>query len=333
MLESCMFIMTKKVDNMDENKEIKYDEALELVRVELERTLSKSPLIIREYTKHLLVSQGKFIRAIAVITAAEDKEGLVHPNAIKLAVAIEIVHLASLVHDDIIDNADLRRGNVTLQKKYGKRTAVICGDYLLSMALKLAASVEDKEAYLDFKLHDYMGRLCLGELNQHINNKNLNLSIYQYLKIISGKTAALFEASFLAGAIHSGCSKEELKNYRQLGFEIGMIFQLTDDCMDFENTEEEAAKPVQSDYEQGVITLPLIHALQQLDDFKLRAHNGQVTRKEINDAVAKADGLPFTRMVVNKYYKKARKRIESLDTSELKKDKMMMILNKATRIA
>lgn len=324
--------MTNKVEKMDENKGIKYDEALELVKAELEHTLSRSPLIIREYTKHLLTSQGKFIRAVSVVTAAEDKEGMVHPNAIKLAAAIEIVHLASLVHDDIIDNADLRRGNVTLQKKFGKRTAVICGDYLLSVALNMAASCDNKETYLDFNLHEYMSKLCLGELNQHINNNNLNLSIYQYFKIISGKTAALFEASFLAGAVLSGCPKEDLQSYRQIGFEIGMIFQLTDDCMDFEKTEAEAAKPVQSDYEQGVITLPLIHAFQELEDFKKKTAKGQVTRQDINAAVAKTGGLPFTKMVVNKYFNKATKRINNLDTTEIKKERLTLILKKATRI-
>lgn len=317
---------------MDENNGIKYEEALGLVKAELEHTLSRSPIIIREYTKHLLTSQGKFIRAISVITAAEDKEGRVHPDAIRLAASIELIHLASLVHDDIIDNADLRRGNVTLQKKYGKRTAVICGDYLLSVALNMAASCKNKQEYLELELHDYVGKVCLGELNQHINNHNLNLSIYQYFKIISGKTAALFEASFLAGAITSGVRGTELNRYRQLGFEIGMIFQLTDDCMDFENTRAEAEKPVQSDYEQGVITLPLIHALSELADFKEKAEKTGVSRQEINAAVTKADGLPFTRRIVKKYYNKAVKLMDTLDISEAKKEKLAFILKKASRL-
>jgi heptaprenyl diphosphate synthase len=138
------------------------EKALELVKAEVESALSKAPLMIREYTKHLTSSQGKFIRAVSVITCAEDNEGWITPNAVKIAAAIEILHLATLVHDDIIDNADLRRGDVTLQKKYGKRTAVICGDYLLSMALKMAASVQNKKDYLDLQLPDYVGRVCLG---------------------------------------------------------------------------------------------------------------------------------------------------------------------------
>ena len=192
------------------------DEALALVKAEVDRTLSKSPLIIREYTKHLTGSRGKFIRAYSVIITAEDKEGYISGNAIKIAAAIELLHLATLVHDDIIDNADLRRGDVTLQKKYGKRTAVICGDYLLSVALRMAASIENKKEYFDLVLPDYVGKVCLGELNQHINNYNLNLSIYKYLKIISGKTAALFEASYLAGAIFAGYDEKRFKAHNML---------------------------------------------------------------------------------------------------------------------
>jgi heptaprenyl diphosphate synthase len=326
--------MTNNNIKLDENTGvIKYDEAIELVKAEINHILSKSPLIIREYTKHLMASQGKFIRAISVIISAEDKEGNVSPNAIKIAAAIEILHLATLVHDDIIDNADLRRGEVTLQKKFGKRTAVICGDYLLSVSLRLAASVSDLDEYLKLNLPDYVGKVCLGELNQHINNTNINLSLYQYLKIISGKTAALFEASFYSGAIFTGINGAEAKRYRQLGYNIGMIFQLTDDCIDFENTVETANKPVQSDYEQGVITLPLIHALKQLGGFKEKAEKSGLTRNEINEAVAKTGGLDFTRMVVKKYYNKSMRIINEIDVSDCKREKLISVLKKASRIS
>ncbi|MDF2513685.1 MAG: Polyprenyl synthetase [Herbinix sp.] len=314
------------------NKVILPEDALELVKKEVDRVLSKSPLMIREYTKHLTMSQGKYIRAVSVITCAIDKEGRVAANAIKIAAAIEILHLATLVHDDIIDNADLRRGEVTLQKKYGKRTAVICGDYLLSMALKMSASIENKKEYFDLNLPDYVGRVCLGELNQHINNHNFNLSIFRYLKIISGKTAALFEASYFAGAIFSGVSEAESKKYKRLGYNLGMIFQLVDDCIDFEETVETAYKPVQSDYEQGVVTLPLIHALQKQKELKDKAESSGLLREEINKAVAESGGIMFTRLLVQRYFDKSAKIIKELEASEDKKDMLMYILKTASKI-
>lgn len=325
--------MINNIKNVENTDRIKFDEAIELVKAEIDQTLGKSPRIIREYTKHLVASRGKFIRAISVVICAEDRDGLIHPHTIKIAAAIEILHLATLVHDDIIDNADIRRGNVTLQKKYGKRTAVICGDYLLCVSLDLAASIPNKQDYLNFDMPYYMGKVCLGELNQHINNGNVNLSIYQYFKIISGKTAALFEASFYAGAIFSEINESEAKRFKQLGYNIGMIFQLTDDCIDFETTEEVANKPVQSDYEQGVITLPLIHAFSQMSDFKDKAGNSKVSRNEINDAVDKTGGLGFARLIVQKYYNKSMRIINQLDIEASKKEKLISLLNKASRLS
>ncbi|MGB4658413.1 MAG: polyprenyl synthetase family protein [Mobilitalea sp.] len=325
--------MTNNIVSEKSKNKVKFDEAVRLVKTEMDHTLNRSPIIIREYTKHLTISRGKLIRAASVLICAEEEEDDISLNAVKIAAAIEILHLATLVHDDVIDNADLRRGDVTLQKKYGKRTAVICGDYLLSMALRMAADIENKKDYLDLELPDYVGKVCLGELNQHINNANFNLSIYQYLKIISGKTAALFEASFYAGAVLAGNTEIIAKRYRQLGYYIGMIFQLTDDCMDFDATIEVANKPVQSDYEQGVITLPLIHAFEQISNFKSQASNGNVTRKQINEAVAKSEGIKFTKSVVQKYYNKSMKIINNLILSEIKKEQLIAILKQASRLS
>jgi len=318
---------------MDLCTKVKYDEAIDLVKEQIQRILGKSPLIIRDYTKHLLGGQGKNIRAYSVLITAEDSEGMVDPNAITVAAAIEILHLATLVHDDIIDNADIRRGIPTLQKKFGRRTAVICGDYLLSVALNMIAQIPNKKDYLDLKMPDFVGKVCLGELNQHINNTNLDLSIYQYLKIISGKTAALFEASFYGGAIFSGCTECDVNQFKRLGNYIGMIFQLSDDCIDFDTSVEVANKPVQSDFEQGVITLPLIHALKENNELKEKARTTGVSRSEINEAVTSTNGLLFTKMVINKYYKKSMKIIDGLDMTTSKRDKLVTLLNKASRLA
>ena len=144
---------TKKQDGIvfiDGNK------AIDLVKEQINRALSTSPGIVRKYTEHLMASSGKYIRAISLLVCAENSDGLIHNNALKLAASIELLHLATLVHDDVIDNASTRRGDITLQKKYGKRTAVICGDYLLCIALKMASSVSNKEDYLKLDVPDYM---------------------------------------------------------------------------------------------------------------------------------------------------------------------------------
>jgi len=325
--------MTNDKASINVNRQlITFNDAIRRVKNEVDMALSTAPFIVRKYTAHLKLSRGKYIRTIALLTCAENKEGLIHPDAIKFAVAIEILHLATLVHDDVIDNANVRRGVITLQKKYGQKTAVICGDYLLCMALKLVAAVSDKKAYLNLDMPDYMGRVCLGELNQHINNGNLDLSVYEYLKIIAGKTAALFEASFYAGAIVCEGETLDIKKYKRLGRYMGMIFQLTDDCIDFETDADIAKKPVQSDFEQGVITLPLIHAFNNFIGFKGKAKTNVVSRIDINEAVLKTGGLVFTRKVSKKYYNKSLKMINELQIEENKRAKLIALLDKASRV-
>lgn len=320
------------IKDKNQTERITYQQAYEQVKEEVDRTLSTSPFVIREYMKHLSLSTGKYIRTASLLACAMDQDDLIHPDAVKLSAAVEIMHLATLVHDDVIDNAELRRGELSLQKKYGRRTAVICGDYLLCMALKTASLIEDREEYVKRSFPDYMSKVCLGELNQHVNNGNFDLSVYRYLKIIAGKTAALFEASFHAGAVLSVKEEPIIKQYARLGKYIGMIFQLTDDCMDFETTEKVAQKPVKSDFEQNVITLPLIHTFERMEDFKEQAKQGAVTREEIDRAVQKAGGLSYTRLIAKKYYTKSLRIINQVEVSTAKREKLLSILEKAYRI-
>ncbi len=320
---------------------ISYDGALELVKKKVEHALTSAPVIIRKYTRHLTASTGKYIRAVSLLICAQNKEGKIHPNAVSVAASIELLHLASLVHDDVMDDAKLRRGKITLQRKYGKKTAVICGDYLFSLALKMAYSVSDRGNYLNLSLPDYIGRVCLGELNQHINNGFLDISALQYFKIISGKTAALFEASFYAGAVLSFHQLEEttsleaalednvIRKYMRLGKYIGMIFQIQDDCMDYEKTEEVAKKPVQSDFEQGVITLPLIYAFKKIAGLKDRARENMLSREELVAEITRSGGLEYTHKVSGRYYLKAMKIIDELDISSDKRSKLIYVLEKA----
>ncbi|MEN6313092.1 MAG: polyprenyl synthetase family protein [Clostridiaceae bacterium] len=309
-----------------------FDESLSLVMHEVDRALSASPSIVRKYMKHLASSRGKFIRAVSLLTCAQDQDGRIHSNAVKFAAAVEILHLATLVHDDVIDDADIRRGFPTLQKQYGKRAAVICGDYLLCIALKLAADIPNKQDYLSLDMPDYLTKVCFGELNEQINNGNFDLTVYQYLKIISGKTAALFEASFYAGAVLSENDPSAIRKYRKLGRYLGMIFQLIDDCMDFEATRDIARKPVQSDFEQNVITLPLIHAFANLLGLKEKARKNELTRKVVDDAVAGTNAISYTRMVAKKYYDKYVKILEDMDIAKSKRKGLLSILDKAYRV-
>ena len=319
-----------KEDMTEPMEKLSFEEAFELAKKEIDRQLTGSPRVINDYLTHISNTQGKMIRAVSVLVCAEDEAGKINPNAVQAAAAIEIIHLASLVHDDVIDNADLRRGQDTLQKKFGKRTAVICGDYLLSLALKTISAIPDGKRYMDIKTSDYISKLCLGELREHINNNNLNLTLSEYIRIISGKTAALFEASFFAGAVLAGDTQTEINIYKKIGNYVGLIFQLRDDCLDFENSSDTAKKSVQSDYEQGVITLPLIHAFVRLPAFKKKAADKNITREELNRAVEEARGLDYTNQIIRKYYRKAEQNISRLNVSGEKRARLTAILKRAS---
>lgn len=324
--------MTSADIKTDTRPRLSYDDALEETRNQVDRVLSRSPMIIREYTGHLAETTGKFIRAKSLLACALDENDTVLESAVNFAAAIEILHLATLVHDDVIDDADLRRGKESLQKKYGVRTAVICGDYLLSVAFRLMASVSDENGILERNLPDFLGRISLGELNQHINNGNYDLTVLQYLRIISGKTAAMFEASFYIGAALVEKEEAAVKRYAKVGRYAGMIFQLTDDCMDFETTTQVARKPVQSDYEQDVITLPLIHAFRTITGLREKAGRKRLPRNELNNAVKKAGGILYAQAIAGKYYKKALAELECLDMTENKRSAIEKIVNKAKRV-
>lgn len=308
---------------------MKFDAAFEKVKQEVDSTLLSTPLLVRQYTSHLTLSRGKFVRARAVLACAMAEEGYIHRDAIIFAAAIEILHLATLVHDDIMDDADLRRGVETLQKKFGKRAAVICGDYLLAAALRKLQEADNPEKYREMNTFGYIEQICMGELRQSVNNRNYSLSMFRYLSIINGKTAALFEASYLAGALVCENDEKRLRLYRKLGKYTGMIFQLTDDCIDYETDEKTALKSVQSDYEQGVITLPVIYTFQNEPKLKERAVQGKLSTKELLLAVKKGGGVAFTHQIAKHYYEKAKKALSDLGLSGQKADILKELLDKS----
>jgi heptaprenyl diphosphate synthase len=276
----------------------------------------------------LTQSPGKFLRAYALLTCAEEETG-VRPSAAKAAAAVELLHLATLVHDDVIDNASTRRGLKTLMKKFGARQAVITGDYIFCLALRLAAEAAVNERDLNEDLPRIMEVICMGELLQSINHRNFALSGNGYLRIIAGKTAALFEGSFLAGAMLGETSRPEAKEYARIGWHLGMIFQLTDDCMDYESTAEKAKKPVLSDFEQGVVTLPLIVAMGKRPDIRDRACAGDISKEEIRQSVLDNGGLTFTRQLSKLYYHRAIRLLDGINAPARKKEKLGELLYQA----
>jgi heptaprenyl diphosphate synthase len=310
------------------NEYIPFDEARHLSKDLMDHALRSTPAPFRPRTEYLTQAHGKFLRAHALLACAEDEAG-VKPSAAKAAAAVELLHLATLVHDDVIDNADTRRGLPTLMKKFGNRQAVISGDYVFCLALRLAAEAASNEHDLNQDLPNIMEKICMGELMQSMNYRNFALSGNGYLRIISGKTAALFEGSFYAGAMLCASGRSEAKQYAAIGWHLGMIFQLADDCMDYEATLEQAKKPVLSDFEQGVVTLPLIVTIKENPDVCMRVHSESISKEEIRQAVLESGGITFTRRIAQIYYDRAMDLLNTISAAASKKERIASLVYQA----
>jgi heptaprenyl diphosphate synthase len=311
-------------------EKILYEDVIKVVRQLIDETLSSVPNVIKEVMQHLSGTHGKRFRAVLLLTCAMDEQGFVCKDACIAAAVIEILHLATLVHDDVIDDAETRRGFESIQKKFGKKTAVICGDYLFCICFELAAQISENHPERFSDLSRAMSKICLGELNQLTQNGNFNLSVTGYLRIIAGKTSALFALAMYTGSLLNNNDIKNARNYGRLGYYIGMMFQLEDDCIDYETDFKIANKTVRHDLAQGVVTLPLIFSMAKSPSLKQMLASGNLTvheYKEIISEVISIGGVNQSRKIADRYYNKAKAIVFKTEQSN-KKEILLNLLEK-----
>jgi octaprenyl-diphosphate synthase len=217
---------------------------------------------IEGYISYAVGSSGKRLRpALALLSGAST--GTLCPSHIDLAVTLELIHLASLIHDDIMDGADIRRERPTVNAKWGNTLAVLLGDCLFAHALKLAAAFPNSE--ITRRIAQAASDVCSGEIIQTQRRYDLNLAVDEYFQIIEMKTAALFAAAAELGAFISGSSPEVITAMKEFGRKIGTAYQMYDDCLDIAGSEDSAGKTLGSDLRKGKLTLPVIYLLQSVD--------------------------------------------------------------------
>jgi geranylgeranyl pyrophosphate synthase len=218
---------------------------------------------LTEVLQYLISSGGKRIRPALVLLASR-----FHPadedKVIALAAAVEMLHTATLVHDDLIDGALLRRGLPTLNGAWSPGATVLIGDYLFSLAASLASETQNARVVTIFSRA--LAVICEGELHQLFNGRGTLPTMDDYYQRIFSKTASLFAASTETGAVLSSVSEEEVRGLRDYGHNLGMAFQIIDDVLDFVGDEENMGKPVGSDLRQGIVTLPTLHFLSSGSD-------------------------------------------------------------------
>ncbi len=219
---------------------------------------SREPFIL-QLLEHIATFGGKQIRP-ALLLLVGKLTGGVTDDHVKIAAVIELIHTATLVHDDILDDAVLRRNVETLHRRWGERAGVLLGDYLYSRAFALSTEVPGMAAILSNTTHT----ICEGELLQIGNRWRPDIGESLYLDIIRKKTAILHSTACYLGARLSGAGGELSGRLREYGLDLGMAFQIIDDCLDYSGDEAVVGKSLGTDLHQGKVTLPLIYLLQAL---------------------------------------------------------------------
>ncbi|MBB5518014.1 polyprenyl synthetase family protein [Amphiplicatus metriothermophilus] len=227
----------------------------------LDRMRSRAPMI-PELAGHLLRAGGKRIRPMLTLAAARlfGYRGLEH---VKLAAAVELIHGATLLHDDVVDGSALRRGAQTANVIWGNKESVLVGDYIFSRAFELMVSAGDLKVLQI--LSAASGVIAEGEVLQLSTQNNLDATFEMYLAVIEAKTAALFAAAAEAGAVIAGCSEEDAEALRRYGADLGVAYQLVDDALDYSGAEDALGKRVGDDFREGKMTLPVVLALARAE--------------------------------------------------------------------
>ncbi len=218
---------------------------------------------------YIINSGGKRLRPLLCLLIAKmfDYQGGRH---IPLAVVIEFIHTASLLHDDVVDSSDFRRSNPSANAVWGNQASVLVGDYLFSRSFQML--VQDDDMDMLKLMSDVTNALAEGEVLQLSRTFHLEMTEEECLEVIERKTAILFAAAAEVGAHVSGQSDKIIQDMTEYGMCLGVAFQLMDDALDYLSDEEAAGKPVGHDLEEGKITLPLIHAMQQDAELRARVH-------------------------------------------------------------
>lgn len=292
---------------------------LDVIEKELENTVHSEHPLIRQAYLHLLQAGGKRIRPVFVLLSG--KFGHYDIDKIKyVAVSLELIHMASLVHDDVIDDAEVRRGRPTIKAKWDNRIAMYTGDYYLARSLELMGKCGYSLA------HEILSRaiveVCLGEIEQIKDKYHFDQNLRTYLRRIKRKTALLIAVSCQLGGIVSDTPEEIHKLLYQFGYYVGMAYQITDDILDFTGTEKQLGKPAGGDLIQGNITLPVLYAME---NDELRRKISFIDYEKEQDKVQnlireiKASGaIEKSNSIAERYLQKAFQTLEKLPTGKAK---------------
>ena len=301
-----------------ENISLPISEDLHKFKVAYKQSLHSNNPLLQEIVAHVTKSSGKMMRPILVMLSAGLSGGITE-STINAAASLELLHVASLIHDDVVDNSDMRRGLASVMAKFENKAAVLGGDYFLSTALCEAVKTQNIGV---METISNLGRILIdGELLQLTESRNHSFKEENYFSIIKSKTAALFAASAKLGALTAKSSSEEnVEKLTQLGENIGICFQIKDDIFDFDSNNN-TGKPYGNDIQEGKITLPLLYVYNHASEEEKKYISECILEKNVDELVkivAENGGIEYANMLLNRYYTKSQKILEDFPASETK---------------
>ena len=272
--------------------------------------------LVENIGHYLVEAGGKRLRPLLVLLSANalQYQGRQH---LQLAAIIEFIHTATLLHDDVVDISNMRRGRLTANAKWGNAPSVLVGDFLYSRAFQIMVAIGDMEIMR--VLSDTTNTISEGEVQQLVNAKDPSVSEANYLEVIYKKTGALFEAACDTAAVLGGASDAQRQALKQFGYHLGLAFQLIDDALDYEGDPETLGKNVGDDLAEGKPTLPLIHAMAQgtekeAETIAQAIREGDIGMLDAVVTIVKQTGaLEYTLKCANEHAQKAIDQLQLLE--------------------
>lgn len=277
--------------------------------------------------EYVLKHEGKLVRpAITLLSGKINNYDAV--TLVPMAASSELIHLASLLHDDTIDRADVRRGEPTVNKIWGSSTAVLVGDYIFARAAHLIASLN--RPVIDRLFAETLMSLCRGVIAESNNKFNWNIKKEQYLQIISDKTASLFAFATRSGALLSKASTRDLRALTAYGLNLGIAFQIVDDILDFTGEQQELGKPVGNDLLQGVITLPAIIYIEKnmgngVVKQLIKGNKEDSLLKQLVEQIRNSSAINESYTIANDFCAKSSEDIKALQINSARKSMIELI--------
>lgn len=297
--------------------------------------LSHTDGLLSQALAYIRQRTGKRMRPMLILLMARNY-GSVSEITQHAAVGLELLHTASLVHDDVVDESEERRGQASVNATYDNKVAVLVGDYLLSTALLHVAYTKNTEIV---RYLAELGRtLASGEILQLSNISNEKISEDVYYQVIKQKTAALFEACCAIGALSAGASEDDIESAKLFGQNLGIIFQIRDDIFDYYDSSE-IGKPTGNDMAEGKLTLPVIYALNSTDDAEMKelaykVKDRSASQEEIHRLVAFAKangGIEYAERRMNDFHQEAMRFINVQVKDKELKDSLVAYLDYVVR--